>query len=86
MLELGEISLIEHQKIVTKVAELKINTLFVGKEFSSIKDKFNFTYLENVEKVKDWLKHSGLTNHQILIKGSRGIRLEGAAEYLQQKF
>ncbi len=85
MLELGEISSTEHQKIVSKVEKLKINTLFVGKEFNSIQNKFNFTYLENVDKVKDWLKHSGLTSHQILIKGSRGIRLEGAAEYLQQK-
>ena len=85
MLELGGISKEEHQKIADKTDELKINTLFIGKEFGSINNKYNFTYLENVDKVIDWLKHSGLVNHQILIKGSRGIRLEGAAEYLQKK-
>ncbi len=85
MLELGNISQEEHQKIVTKIQELKINTLFVGKEFNSINNKYSFTYLENVDKVIDWLTNSGLTNHQILIKGSRGIRLEGAAEYLQRQ-
>ena len=84
MLELGNISQEEHQKIANKVEELKINTLFVGKEFNSINNKYNFTYLENVVNVIDWLKNSGLTNFQILIKGSRGIRLEGAARYLQQ--
>ena len=85
MLELGNTSQYEHQKIADKAEDLKINTFFVGKEFNSINNKYNFTYLENVTKVINWLKHSELINHQILIKGSRGIRLEGAAEYLKEK-
>jgi len=84
MLELGEISKDEHQKIVDKTKALNINAIFIGNEFSSIKTKYNYTYLENVDQVIDWLKHSGLTNHQILIKGSRGIRLEKTAAFLQQ--
>lgn len=84
MLELGSISSVEHQKIVNQANELHINTLFIGKEFSAVSNKFNFTYLDNVENVIDWLKHSGLSDYQILIKGSRGIRLEGAAQFLQQ--
>ena len=85
MLELGNISKEEHQAIVDKTESLKINALFIGKEFNSINNKYSFTYLENADKVVDWLKHFKLTNHQILIKGSRGIRLEEAAEYLQEK-
>ena len=85
MLELGDTSKNEHQTIVDKAAELGINTIFVGNEFNSIKNKYSFTYLKDVNEVIDWVKHSGLTNHQILIKGSRGIRLEGAAKYLQEK-
>lgn len=84
MLELGDTSKKEHQKIVDKAAELGINAIFVGQEFNSIENKHSFTYLKNVDEVIDWLKHSGLTNHHILIKGSRGIRLEGAAQFLQQ--
>ena len=84
MLELGDISQKEHQKIVDKIEALKINALFIGNEFNSINNKSNFTYLENVDKVINWLKNSELIDYQILIKGSRGIRLEGAAEYLQQ--
>jgi UDP-N-acetylmuramoyl-tripeptide--D-alanyl-D-alanine ligase len=85
MLELGSISAAEHQKMVTKVEALEINTLFIGKEFNSIATKFNFTYLENVTQAINWLKDASLTHYQILIKGSRGIRLEDAAEYLQKK-
>ncbi|MDG1476145.1 MAG: cyanophycin synthetase, partial [Vicingaceae bacterium] len=84
MLELGDTSKSEHQAIVNKTLKLGINAIFVGKEFSLIENKHSFTYLKNVNEVIDWLKHSGLTNHQILIKGSRGIRLEGAAQFLQQ--
>lgn len=84
MLELGDISKEEHQKIVNKTKALNINAIFIGNEFNAINNKFNYTYLENVDQVIEWLKHSGLTNHQILIKGSRGIRLEQSATFLQQ--
>ena len=84
MLELGDISKEEHQKIVNKTKTLNINAIFIGNEFSAINNKFNYTYLENVNQVIEWLKHSRLTNHQILIKGSRGIRLEQSAIFLQQ--
>lgn len=85
MLELGVISQEEHQKIVTNVEQLGINTLFIGKEFNNVPNKYNFTYLNDVTEAIDWLKHSGLVDYQILIKGSRGIRLEGIVEYLQKK-
>ncbi len=82
MLELGEISQTEHQMIIDKVQKLNINTLFVGKEFSTASNKYNFTYLKNVEEVSDWMKHSGIIDTQILIKGSRGIQLEKIIEDL----
>jgi UDP-N-acetylmuramoyl-tripeptide--D-alanyl-D-alanine ligase len=85
MLELGNISQEEHQKIIDKVAALKIDTLFIGHEFNATPKKYNFTYLENVYNVIDWLKDAGLKKYQLMIKGSRGIQLEKAAEYLQQK-
>ena len=85
MLELGEISLKEHQKIIDKIRNLKIDTLFVGTQFTAVSNKYDFTYLKDVTEAIDWLKHSGLVNYQILIKGSRGIRLEGIVDYLQKK-
>ena len=85
MLELGEISNTEHQKIVDKIEQVNIDALFVGKEFSSISNKYHFTYLKDASEAIDWCKHSGLVNYHILIKGSRGIRLETVAEQLQKK-
>ena len=85
MLELGSISKEAHQDIVNKVKSANINTLFIGDEFNSISNKYDFTYLKTVTEAIDFIKHSGLVDHQILIKGSRGIRLEGIVEYLQKK-
>jgi len=85
MLELGDISMSEHQKIVDRVEHSKINTLFIGNEFNKISNKYKFSYLKDVTEAIDWLKHSGLVDYQILIKGSRGIRLEGIVAYLQKK-
>jgi len=84
MLELGSISHDEHQKIVDKVEREKISAIFVGSEFKSVSEKHDFTYLKDVTEVIDWFKQSGLINYQILIKGSRGIRLESLVEYLQK--
>lgn len=84
MLELGDISLDEHQKIINKAKKLDIHTFFIGKEFSKAKNKFNFNYFKNSDDLITYLKENNLAPSSILIKGSRGIRLEKVAEYLQQ--
>ncbi len=85
MLELGNISQPEHQKIIDKVQTLKINTLFVGKEFNSVSEKYNFIYLQNNKEAIDWFKSIELVDFQLLIKGSRGMQLEKIVAYLQKK-
>lgn len=85
MLELGSISQEEHQKIIDKSNRLGINTLFVGKEFSKTKIQHNFTFFNNVNELIEYFSHNNLSPCSILIKGSRGIRLENVAEYLQKK-
>ena len=74
MRELGEVSHIEHQKIVEqlKSAGLK-NIWLVGEEFS--KATTDFRTFKNVEEVKEAIKKEPPLDHYILIKGSNGIKL-----------
>lgn len=85
MLELGDVSNEEHQSIADKANLLNINTLFVGQEFNNIKNKYEFNYFPNTEELINWIDINNIKADSILIKGSRGIRLEAAAEYIQKK-
>ena len=84
MLELGEISKAEHQNIINTAHQLNIKTYFVGNEFLNSENKLNHTYFNNSDDLISYLKNNPLPSSSILIKGSRGIRLEKVAEYLQE--
>ena len=75
MLELGEQSPVEHQTIVDLLQQNHFeNVLLVGKDFRNTKNSYlNF---ENVTDLIDFLSKKPLINNYILIKGSRGIKLE----------
>ena len=85
MLELGHVSQKEHQNIVDKIHHLNLNALLVGNEFQSIKNKYHFTAVKNTDEAIFWLEKQPNTINSILIKGSRGIRLEKVSEYIQKK-
>ena len=72
MLELGECSMQEHIDIIKLCADLKLETLFVGTEFKTIK-KESFRTKEDINK---YIQKNKTTNKTILLKGSRGIQLE----------
>jgi len=74
MLELGTYSESEHQKIVDYLDETKLKVLLVGKEFQ--KTKTTFTTFKNVEELLVFKKENQLTDSLVLLKGSRGIKLE----------
>ena len=77
MLELGKDSRKEHKKILALVKELNIHqTIVVGNQFCEVAAGTNLNHFTNVEKLKEWFSHQNITNSIILIKGSRGIRLE----------
>jgi UDP-N-acetylmuramoyl-tripeptide--D-alanyl-D-alanine ligase len=84
MLELGKVSSDEHQNIIDKAKKLNIKTFFIGKEFGKASNKYDFTYFNNSDELIIYLKENKLPSSSILIKGSRGIKLEKAAEHLQQ--
>ncbi len=83
MLELGSLSQTSHEKIkeLLKKKNLDNKTWLVGEHFSK-SEVGNFTYFKNVEKVRAYLEKNPLEKKQILIKGSRGIKLEKLVEML----
>jgi UDP-N-acetylmuramoyl-tripeptide--D-alanyl-D-alanine ligase len=78
MLELGTESHREHLAIVQLAYNLKIDGVFVGKLYRAAlhEAKLPFKSFENVSEMPDYLGKLHLKEHLILIKGSRGIKLE----------
>ncbi len=74
MLELGTVSRAEHEAMVSLVNELKVDTLFVGPLFLEVAGD-NSSALDATAAAAE-LKQRNITDHLILIKGSRGIKLE----------
>ncbi len=78
MLELGEYANTEHQTILNQLQSLnQKNVFFVGPLFNALKLKH--TYLHFFETVVDliaYLKSNKISGKTILIKGSRGLKLE----------
>ena len=82
MRELGDESQSEHRKIISLVEECGFKEVFlVGEEMTSAAEG-RFTTFENTDELCDFLKMHRVTDKHILIKGSRGIRLEKVLEYL----
>ena len=83
MLELGETSDEEHQKIADFVESQDFsNVFFVGPQFKKTiigKEKKKF---DNAELLSNYLKTQPIENKLILVKGSRGIHLEKILEQL----
>ena len=75
MLELGENSKAEHKNVVNFCKENNFETLFIGSEFYSQKDKHS-SFFMNVEECNHYLTNHKIEESFILIKGSRGVHLE----------
>jgi len=86
MLELGTTSNHEHKTICERLKVLQLkNVCLVGAGFAQFKSNYPFRFFENVDALNQWLPNYPFENETILIKGSRGNRLEKAAEILLQK-
>lgn len=83
MLELGETSGTEHQRIVDYIEEFDVAEVFlVGNEFGKTNCRKKEKKFEHVELLSNYLKTQPIENKLILIKGSRGIRLEKILDQL----
>jgi len=75
MLELGELSSEEHQFAVDLLKQNNFeNVLLVGPEFK--KTRNDYRCFENVSELQEFIEQHPIIGNYILIKGSRGIKLE----------
>lgn len=82
MLELGKHSESEHQSIIQLCEKLKLEGILVGAHFEKVKYSHGFNKYENYIEAKKYLTGSKIRNKTILIKGSRGIKLENVVGVL----
>ena len=78
MLELGEDSAAEHKAVIeSALARGFCKVFFVGKEFASVSvASDNAMFFQTSDELADYLKANLVHGATILIKGSRGTRME----------
>jgi len=78
MFEMGDFSNKEHRKIIETCQKLDLETIFVGEEFS----KLNKQAFKKLADLKKFIHKNPIKNKTILLKGSRGIKLETLTSFL----
>ncbi len=75
MMELGEESIEEHQKLVDLLQQKDLhNVVLVGGDYEKIEHPY--TFFRNSLEAKDWFIKQNLKDSHILIKGSRSMQME----------
>jgi UDP-N-acetylmuramoyl-tripeptide--D-alanyl-D-alanine ligase len=85
MLELGTESHAEHAAIIKMTQDADFEkVILVGKQFSAFADDYSekFIFFENADVARNAIDKMNLKNKTILLKGSRGIRLEKILDIL----
>lgn len=83
MLELGEYTISEHQYIINLVDNLNFkDIILVGNIFCEVCKDFDYKCFKNSLEAKGWLEKNPFLNSTILIKGSRGIKMEEVLDVL----
>jgi UDP-N-acetylmuramoyl-tripeptide--D-alanyl-D-alanine ligase len=82
MFELGNYSEKEHQAIVDLLISLKLNNVvLVGNEFCKLNQN-TFNCFKTTNEAKQFLVENKIKNSTVLIKGSRGMKMEQLKEVL----
>jgi len=83
MLELGSESLTLHQDIVNHISQKGIEeVILIGSQFSLCELNSNWTHFKTTDQAFNYLSTNKIKNYTILLKGSRGMRLEKLIETL----
>jgi len=83
MLELGGFSHKEHLAVIERLNNSRLHKVFlVGPEFVKASKSSSIQYFQKVEELIEHLRLNPVTDHCILLKGSRGIKLEKLLDVL----
>ncbi len=82
MFELGGYSAEEHQKLVDLLKANKLeNVVLVGNEFCKL-ESTDYLKFKTTQECKDYLQKKAVSGNTVLIKGSRGMKMEILQEVL----
>jgi UDP-N-acetylmuramoyl-tripeptide--D-alanyl-D-alanine ligase len=84
MFELGEEAFLEHE-IIVKQALLNNafnKVIFVGEYFKAHEQYQGALFFAKTEELANYLQKNKIENSLVLVKGSRGMKLESVIEYL----
>ncbi len=87
MLELGDDSVTLHNEVIAKALDMELSLIcLVGPEFAKCQDAYppagSLRYFETSDELSSWLSANPLSAATVLIKGSRGSRMEKVIEAL----
>jgi UDP-N-acetylmuramoyl-tripeptide--D-alanyl-D-alanine ligase len=86
MYELGDSSEKEHEAILRAIDPKKVaNTILIGSSFKSVADKSKHNSFFEVDEAVEWLIKHPIQDALILVKGSRGVKLEKIIELLTRQ-
>jgi len=83
MFELGPESLGQHEIIAKQASESGLDQLvFIGKDFYAFKNAIGGAFFETPAEAAIYLQENPVQGHLVLLKGSRGMKLESLLKYL----
>ncbi len=82
MLELGETAVEEHQKVIELLLKEDMDVYLVGPIYSQCLKPENMHFFSNTADAKSYFSKNRIKDKTILIKGSRGLKLESLVELL----
>jgi UDP-N-acetylmuramoyl-tripeptide--D-alanyl-D-alanine ligase len=81
MMELGDETAFEHAQLVNQIKKYTWKkVVLVGKQFETFAADQDIIYKEDSAAARIWFDESGITNAQILLKGSRSMKMEKVLE------
>src|SRR5690606_33911971 len=82
MFELGDYSHLEHETVVNLLKSRNLEeVVLVGKEFAATSHN-GYKSFHNTEEAKSYLRQLAPRGYTILVKGSRGMKMETLSEEL----